>query len=223
MSAPKQLEFAASKSSGKVSALLTLPSQSRALYVLAHGAGAGMNHSFLDAIARGLETRRIGTFRYQFPYMEAGRNRVDPPAIAAATVRSAVAAAAQAAPGVPLYAGGKSFGGRMTSTAQSQEPMAGVNGLIFLGFPLHAAGKPDDSRAAHLTGIRIPMLFLQGTRDALADLALLGPICKNLGRSVTLHELDGADHSFHVLRKSGRTDTEVMDESLDAIESFVTR
>lgn len=182
-----------------------------------------MKHAFLESVARGLEQRGIATLRYQFPYMEAGGKRVDPPAIAVATVRAAVAAAARELPGVPLYAGGKSFGGRMTSTAQSQEPLDGVRGLIFLGFPLHAAGKPDDQRAEHLKGIEIPMLFLQGTRDALADLTLLRPICKKLGRSVTLHELEGADHSFHVPKKLGRTDPEVMEESLDTIAGFIER
>lgn len=216
----RRLQFIASKSSGEVSALVTLPPELRALYVLAHGAGAGMSHPFLESVAIGLASRGIGTFRYQFPYMESGGARTDPPAIATATVRSAVAAAAREVPDVPLYAGGKSFGGRMTSMAQAQEPLPGVLGLIFLGFPLHAAGKPDDSRAAHLREIEIPMLFLQGTRDALADLKLLRPICKKLGRAVTLHELEGADHSFHVPKKSGRTDAEVLDEALDAIASF---
>lgn len=180
-----------------------------------------MEHPFMESVARGLEKRGIATLRYQFPYMEAGGKRVDPPAIAAATVRSAVDEAAHRLPGVPLFAGGKSFGGRMTSTAQAEQSLERVRGLIFLGFPLHAAGRPDDSRAAHLQEIAIPMLFLQGTRDTLADLTLLRPICKKLGRSVTLHELEGADHSFHVLKKSGRTDAEVMEEAFDAIDSFV--
>jgi len=182
-----------------------------------------MTHPFLEAVARGLAARRIGTLRYQFPYMEAGGRRTDPPALAAATVRSAVATAAREAPGVPLIAGGKSFGGRMTSAAQAQEPLPGVAGLVFLGFPLHAVGRPDGTRAAHLSQVEIPMLFLQGTRDALADLTLLQPICQRLGPSVTLHELEGADHSFHVPKRSGRTDAEVMDEALDTIAGWIDR
>ncbi|MCA9727125.1 MAG: dienelactone hydrolase family protein [Candidatus Eisenbacteria bacterium] len=216
----RELRFQASRSSGEVSAILILPKEARFLYVLGHGAGAGMTHPFMERAATGLADRGIGTLRYQFPYMEAGGRRTDPPALAAATIRSAVSTAAQAAPNLPLLAGGKSFGGRMTSTAQSQEPLTAVAGLAFFGFPLHAAGRPDDSRAAHLSDVGIPMLFLQGTRDALADLTLLRPVCTKLGQRATLHELEGADHGFHVPKRSGRTDDEVMDEALDTFAAW---
>jgi hypothetical protein len=204
-----------------VSALLQLPDNPRALYVLAHGAGAGMRHTFLEAIARGLAERGIGTLRYQFPYMESGKGRPDSPAVAAATVRAAVRAAAAGAPGVPLFAGGKSFGGRMTSTAQAAEPLSGVRGLAFLGFPLHPPGRPGTERAEHLQGVTIPSLFLQGTRDEFADLELLRGVCRGLGRNATLHVIDGADHSFHVLRKSGRTDGAVREELLDTLAHWM--
>lgn len=199
------------------------PPDARALYVLAHGAGAGMRHPFMTAIAEALEERGIGTFRYEFPYMRERRGRPDPPAVAAAAVREAVVAAAKAAPGLPLLAGGKSFGGRMTSTAQAQEPLPGVVGLVFLGFPLHPPKAPGDKRAAHLSDVRIPMLFLQGTRDDLADLTLMKPLCRSLGKHATLHVVDGADHSFKVLKRSGRTDAEAMIELADTIASWSTQ
>ena len=170
----------------------------------------------MEAIAAGLAERGIATLRYQFPYMEKGSKRPDPPAIAHAAVRAAVAAAAEHCAGVPLIAGGKSFGGRMTSQAQAKAPLAGVKGLAFFGFPLHAAGKPSSDRAAHLSDVKIPMLFLQGTRDALAELDLLKPVVKGLGKRATLHLTEGADHSFHVLKSSGRSDREVLAEILDA-------
>ena len=198
-----------------VSALLTLPPQARSCFVLAHGAGAGMTHPFMERVATGLYTRRVATLRYQFPYMEAGSKRPDRPAVAHAAVRAAVSEASRRCPGLPLIAGGKSFGGRMTSQAQAIAPLAGVRGLAFLGFPLHAAGKPSNERAEHLFDIHIPMLFLQGTRDKLAELSLLEPLIKKLGRTSTLHLMAEADHSFHVPARAGRNDGEVMDEILD--------
>jgi predicted alpha/beta-hydrolase family hydrolase len=202
---------------GDVSGLLLRPAGARLLYVLAHGAGAGMRHPFLESIAQRLAERSVATLRYQFPYMERRARRPDPPAVAAATVRAAVIEAARVAPGLPLVAGGKSFGGRMTSTAQAEAPLAGVRGLVFLGFPLHAPGRPSDKRAEHLAQVRIPMLFLQGDRDEFADLKLLKPVVKQLGERATLHLAEGGDHSFHVLKRSGRTDTEVMAELVETI------
>lgn len=216
----RALSFDVGERLGPVSALLVQPDDARAIYVLAHGAGAGMHHAFLEAAARGLAARGIGTLRYQFPYMEAGRQRPDPPAVAVATVRAAVHAAALAAPGTPLIAGGKSFGGRMTSTAQAADALPGVRGLAFLGFPLHAPGKPGTSRADHLSRVTVPMLFLQGTRDEFADMGLLRGVCGELGTRARLHAIEGADHSFHVLKRSGRTDTLVFDELLDTIAAW---
>ena len=203
-----------------VSGLLLRPPGASRLYVLAHGAGAGMRHPFLEAIARALAERAVATLRYQFPHMERRASRPDPPAVAAATVRAAAAEAARLAPGLPLVAGGKSFGGRMTSTAQAEEPLPGVRGLVFLGFPLHPPGRPADARAEHLAQVQIPLLFLQGTRDDFADLKLLQPVVKRLGDRATLHLVDGGDHSFHVLKRSGRTDAAVMDEIADAIAEW---
>src|SRR5438094_5849537 len=203
-----------------VSGLLMRPPGARLLYVLAHGAGAGMRHPFLETIARALAERDVATLRYQFPYMERRASRPDPPALAAAAVRGAVAEAARLAPGLLLVAGGKSFGGRMTSTAQAEEPLPGVRGLVFLGFPLHPPGRPADARAEHLAQVQVPMLFLQGTRDDFADLTLLKPLIKRLGTRATLHLVDGADHSFHVLKRSGRTDADVMGEIADAIAEW---
>jgi predicted alpha/beta-hydrolase family hydrolase len=165
--------------------------------------------------------RRIATLRYQFPYMERGSKRVDAPQVAQATVRAAVEAAAGLAPGLALFAGGKSFGGRMTSQAQAEAPLPGVAGLVFLGFPLHAAGKPSDARAAHLFDVRVPMLFLQGTRDSLAALPLLQPLLERLGRSATLRLVADADHSFHVPVRSGRSDSQVREELADALAAWV--
>ena len=206
-----------------VSALLMRPKEARACFVLAHGAGAGMRHASMEAIAGGLGERGIATLRYQFPYMEKGSKRPDPPALAQATVRAAVAEAAKACAGLPLIAGGKSFGGRMTSQAQAKTPIDGVKGLAFFGFPLHPAGKPSSDRAAHLIDVKIPMLFLQGTRDALAELSLLEPVVKGLGNRATLHLAEGADHSFHVLKSSGRNDQEVLSEILDAFAAWVNK
>jgi predicted alpha/beta-hydrolase family hydrolase len=207
--------------SGSVSALLSRLDQPRACYVFAHGAGAGMTHSFMEAFANGLCERGIASLRYQFPYMEKGGKRPDPPAIAQAAVRAAVAKAAKIFPGLGLIAGGKSFGGRMTSQAQAAAPLPGVRGLAFAGFPLHPAGKPSTDRADHLAKIDIPMLFLQGTRDSLAEVALIEGVVKRLGPLATLHLEEGADHSFHVLARSGRNDREVMNEILDAFAGWV--
>jgi uncharacterized protein len=204
-----------------VSALLIQPPEARACYVFAHGAGAGMTHASMEIVAADLSQRGIATLRYQFPYMEKGSKRPDAPTVAHAAVRAAVAEAGRCCPSLPLFAGGRSFGGRMTSQAQALSPLAGARGLAFLGFPLHPAGKPSSDRARHLADVKIPMLFLQGTRDALAELRLLDPVVKSLGPRATLHLLDGADHSFHVLKSSGRNDREVMEEALDAFATWV--
>src|SRR6266480_6598575 len=202
---------------GEVSGLLLRPKDARLLYVLAHGAGAGMRHPFLESISQRLAEQGIATLRYQFPYMERRSRRPDPPAVAAATVRAAVAEAARIAPDLPLVAGGKSFGGRMTSTAQAEEPLPGVRGLVFLGFPLHPPGRPDDKRAEHLAHVQVPMLFLQGTRDDFAALKLLQPLVKRLGERATLHLVEGGDHSFRVLTKSGRSEGVVIGEVVSTI------
>lgn len=203
-----------------VSGLLIAPAKARVCYVFAHGAGAGMGHPFMAAVASELAERGVATLRYQFPYMEQGGKRVDAPKVAHATVRAAVAEAARALPGVPLIAGGKSFGGRMTSQAQALEAMPGVRGLAFFGFPLHPAGKPSDERAVHLADVKVPMLFLQGTRDDLATLDLLQPLVKRLGKMATLALFDDADHSFHVPAKTGRKDKDVRAQVLDAFVAW---
>ena len=220
MTSAQELKFAVG-GAGNVSAVLMRPEAARACYVLAHGAGAGMRHASMEAIAMGLAERGIATLRYQFPYMEKGRKRPDPPALAQATVRAAVAEAAVVCAGLPLLAGGKSFGGRMTSQAQAKAPLEGVRGLAFFGFPLHPAGKPSAERADHLAQVKMPMLFLQGTRDALAELRLLEPLVKGLGRKATLHLVEGADHSFHVLKSSGRNDRDVLIEIFDTFAAWV--
>jgi uncharacterized protein len=217
---PLRLEIASADS---VSALLMKPPQARACYVLAHGAGAGMAHASMEVIASGLADRGIATLRYQFPYMEKGSKRPDSPAVAHAAVRAAVAEAARCCAGLPLIAGGKSFGGRMTSQAQAIDALPAVRGLAFFAFPLHPAGKPSSDRAKHLADVEIPMLFLQGTRDALAELSLLEPVIKKLGKPATLHLVREADHSFHVLKSSGRNDREVMTEVLDAFAAWVDK
>jgi hypothetical protein len=201
----------------EVSALFRHPAKARACYVLAHGAGAGMEQPFMRAVALELATRGIATLRYQFPYMERGARRPDAPPLCHATVRAAVAACARRAPQLPLIAGGRSFGGRMTSQAQALAPLPGVRGLAFLGFPLHPAGHPADTRAAHLEQVQIPMLFLQGARDALADRALLTAVAERLGAHASIGWLEEADHSFHVPARSGRDDAEVRALMLDRL------
>jgi len=198
-----------------VSALLRVPEAAWAGYVFGHGAGAGMEHTFMAAFANGLAERGIATLRYQFPFMEQGSKRPDVPKLAHAAVRAAVAEAALRLPGLPLFAGGKSFGGRMTSQAQALAPLPGVCGLVFVGFPLHPAGKPSDERAKHLSEVLCPMLFLQGTRDELAALDLLQPLLQRLGERATLALFDDADHAFHVRARSGRTDAQTLDAMLD--------
>jgi hypothetical protein len=204
----------------RVSGLLLAPREARACYVLAHGAGVGISHPFMEMAATGLAARGIATLRYQFPYMEQGGRRPDPPKLAQATVRAAVAEAVRLRPELPLIAGGKSFGGRMTSQAQAASPLPHVRGLVFLGFPLHAPGKPSEERALHLFEIKIPMLFLQGTRDALADVVLMRKLARGLGSRATLVLLEDADHSWHVPARSGRKDASIMEEALDALASF---
>lgn len=206
---------------GVVSAVLMQPGNARACYVLAHGAGAGMRHASMDKIAVGLADRGIATFRFNFPYMENKQGRPDQPAVAHATIRAAVEEAARLCPGLKLIAGGKSFGGRMTSQAQAKTPLPDVKGLAFLGFPLHADKKPSTERAEHLTQVEIPMLFLQGTRDGLADLGLLKPVVAALRVKATLHEVEGGDHSFAVLKKSGRTNEEALAEVLDTLTAWI--
>jgi len=205
----------------RVSGLLQTMPGARAGYVLAHGAGAGMHHPFMAAVADELAQRRIASLRYQFPAMERGGKRPDSPQVAQATVRAAAAAAQQLLPGLPLIAGGKSFGGRMTSQAQAKAPLPGVRGLAFLGFPLHPAGKPSQDRAKHLFDVRIAMLFLQGTRDALAALDQLEPLCRALGARATLRLFEDADHSFHVPARTGRNDAQVRGAMLDALAAWI--
>lgn len=214
---------------GDVSALLRLPDDAIALYVLAHGAGAGMEHPFMAAVADALAERRVGTLRYQFPYMERGGFPPDRPPVAVATVRAAVKAARQLAAtfeaehgrSLAIVAGGKSFGARMTSTAEAESPLPGVTGLVFLGWPLHTAKNPGTGRAAHLVDVAVPMLFVQGDRDRLADLDLFRPVLDDLGGLATLHVVEGGDHGFDVLKRSGRTDVEVMAEIGDVVAAWV--
>jgi uncharacterized protein len=207
----------------RVSGLLQAPPGARACYVLAHGAGAGMTHPFMGAIANGLAERGIGTLRYQFPYMEQGSKRPDTPKLAQATVRAAVAEASRQLPDLALFAGGKSFGGRMTSQAQAASPLSGVHGVVFCGFPLHPAGRPSDERGAHLFAVQIPMLFVQGTRDQLADLQLIQTLVGQLGARATLNLFQDADHSFHVPARTGRKDSEIMAEIADAMAEWIEK
>jgi uncharacterized protein len=211
MTKPEELRFEVD-GNGEVSALLQLPSNARWLLVLAHGAGAGMTHPFMEKLAAQLAAAGIATLRYQFPYMEQRRRVPDRPNVLTAAVVAAVHAAATAAPKLPLLAGGKSMGGRMTSQAAAQHPLEKVAGLVFFGFPLHPPNRPDTKRADHLAKVTAPMLFLQGTRDNLADLTLLKPICAKLGSLATLHIIDHADHSFHMPKTAGKTDADVLGE-----------
>ncbi|MGN6057487.1 MAG: alpha/beta hydrolase family protein [Sphingomicrobium sp.] len=204
-----------------VSALLIQPRDAKALYLFAHGAGAGMTHKSMVSNAEGLAARGIATLRYQFPYMERGSKRPDPPRIAHAAVRAAAAEALKLAPDLPLFAGGRSFGGRMTSQAQADSPLPDVRGLAFLGFPLHPAGKPSIERAEHLSRIEVPMLFVSGARDALAEMDLLRPVVARLGYRATLHVVADADHSLKVPAKSGRTAPEAEAEALDAMAEWM--
>ena len=219
MTADRSLPIAVN-ATARVSALLRVPVDARACYVLAHGAGAGMTHPFMTAVAAGLAERGIATLRFQFPYMERGSKRPDAPPLAHATVRAAVAQAALLLPDTPLLTGGKSFGGRMTSQAQASAPLPGVRGLAFIGFPLHPPKQPSAKRAAHLANVEVPMLFLQGTRDELASLALLQPVIEALGTRATLHTIADADHSFHVPARSGRNDADVLGEVLDVFVAW---
>jgi len=205
----------------RVSGLLQAPPGARACYVLAHGAGAGMDHPFMANVARGLALRGLATLRYQFPYMERGSGRPDPPKLAHATVRAASATTLRLLPDLPLIAGGKSFGGRMTSQAQAKASLPGVRGLAFLGFPLHPAGRPSQDRAEHLFDVQIPMLFLQGTRDRLASLDQLQPLCKKLGKRTTLKLFADADHSFHMPARNGRNDAQMLGEVLAALAAWI--
>lgn len=206
---PRELRVRVGERVGSVSALFSAPSEARALLVLAHGAGAGMRHAFLETACRCLADEGIATFRFQFPYTEKGRRAPDPPPVLTATLRAAVETAAREAPELPLLAGGKSLGGRMASTAAAERPLPGVRGIAFFGFPLHTPGKPDSKRAAHLADVALPMLFLQGTRDELAELALLEPVIGRLGPRARLHRVEGADHSFRVPKRTGRGEEEV--------------
>jgi predicted alpha/beta-hydrolase family hydrolase len=215
----EQLRFAV-EGAGDVSAILVRPANARWVLALAHGAGAGMRHPFLEKLARELADVGVATFRYQFPYMEQRRRVPDLPTVAAATVAAAVRAASEAAAGLPVLAGGKSFGGRMSSQASSQGLLEGVPGLVFFGFPLHPPNKPGTKRAEHLAKVPMPMLFLQGTRDTLADLKLLQPICAELGKRATLHIIGTADHSFHVLKSSGLSDSDVLRELAQTTASW---
>ena len=206
----------------QVSGLFLRPANAKALYLFAHGAGAGMTHPAIESNSQGLAERGVATLRYQFLYMEKGSKRPDPPRLAHAVVRAAAAEAVRLAPDLPLFAGGRSFGGRMTSQTQAEEPLPGVKGLAFLGFPLHPAGKPGIERAEHLARVKVPMLFVSGDRDALAELDLLKPVVASLGERATLHLVDHADHSFRVAAKSGRTPADAEGEALDALANWIT-
>ncbi|MFQ5919116.1 MAG: alpha/beta family hydrolase [Thermoplasmata archaeon] len=219
----KELRIAVEGTSKSVSGLQLRPRRERALFVLAHGAGAGMRHPFLESLAEGLAERGIGTLRYQFPYMEEGKRYPNPPKLLEATVRSAVALAWKSASPLPLLAGGKSLGGRMTSQTAAREALPGVRGLVFVGFPLHAPGKPGVDRAAHLAAVGQPMLFLQGTRDTLARRDLIESVVGKLGARGIVHFVEGGDHSFNVLKRSGREPTEVRAELTSAIANWATR
>jgi predicted alpha/beta-hydrolase family hydrolase len=218
----KAQEIKISVGEGKVSALLMLPRGAKSMLVLAHGAGAGMRHRFMEDVAQKLADRSVATFRYQFPYMEKGTKRPDSEVVLTASVRAAVGAAKNYADGRALFAGGKSMGGRMTSLAAAKQPFEDVRGLIYFGFPLHAAGKPSANRGEHLFETKIPMLFVQGSRDALADLTLLKPLCVRLGKRAELFVIDGGDHSFHLLKSSRRSDDQVLGETATKVASWIS-
>ena len=205
----------------KVSALWAAPSNQKAVLVLAHGAGAGMNHAFMESLSNGLNAHGIATLRYNFPYMEAGRKAPDRLQVLSDTIRSALLKAIPLADGHPIFLGGKSMGGRMSSSLASQEDLPSVRGIVFFGFPLHAPGEHSSNRGTHLFDVKQPMLFIQGTRDKLADLSLLEPIVKKIGRRASLHIVEGGDHSFHVLKSSGRTNAEVLQEVVDVSAAWM--
>jgi uncharacterized protein len=219
----KEIQFFVSEKARIVSGLLLQPSGACALLLLAHGAGAGMRHRFMEELAAKLADENVATLRYQFPYMEKRTRRPDPQGVLTDTVRAAVAAAKKCARDLPLFAGGKSMGGRMTSLAAAKEPLDEVRGLIFFGFPLHAAGRPGAERGEHLTEIRIPMLFLQGSRDALAELKLLEPLCAKLGKGAELFVVEGGDHSFHILKSAGKSDEEVLSDLAQQTAGWIRR
>jgi predicted alpha/beta-hydrolase family hydrolase len=218
----QQIRVPVDEKAGEVSALLLRPPHAKALLVLAHGAGAGMRHKFMEEVAQKLAGYGVATLRYQFPYMEKGRKAPDREGVLTGTVRAIVAAAKKRAGDLPLFAGGKSMGGRMTSLAAAQAPLAETRGLIFFGFPLHAAGKPSAERGKHLAEVAVPMLFLQGSRDTLADLTLLEPLCRRLGKRAELFVIDGGDHSFYVLKSSGRSDDTVLDGAAQKTASWIS-
>lgn len=210
----KEIQFGVNEKAGAVSGLLLKPENSQAMLVLAHGAGAGMRHRFMEAVAVTLADSGVATLRYQFPYMEKRIKRPDSETMLTDTVRAAMAAAKKMAGDLPLFAGGKSMGGRMTSLAAARQPLEGARGLIFFGFPLHAAGKPGAERGEHLAAVNVPMLFLQGSHDTLADLKLLKPLCSRLGKRAELFVVKGGDHSFHMMKSSRRSDEEALDEAV---------
>jgi len=221
MSASAQPLTIAVANDARVSGLLQVPAAAHACYVMAHGAGAGMTHAFMSNVAEDLAARGIATLRFQFPFMELGSKRPDPPALAHETVRAAVGEASRRLPELPLFAGGRSFGGRMSSQAQALAPLRGVRGLVFLGFPLHPAGKPSVDRATHLADVHVPMLFVQGTNDELAKLELLRGVVGRLGVRATLELLSDADHAFHVPARTRRKDTDVRVDIVDAMERWI--
>ena len=219
----KEIQFGVNEKAGAVSGLLLKPENSHALLVLAHGAGAGMRHRFMEAVAVTLAESGVATLRYQFPYMEKRIKRPDPETVLTDTVRAALATAKKIAGDLPLFAGGKSMGGRMTSLAAARQPLEGARGLIFFGFPLHAAGKPGAERGEHLAAVHVPMLFLQGSRDALADLKLLKPLCSRLGKRAELFVIKGGDHSFHMMKSAGRSDEEALDEAVKKAVEWIKK
>jgi predicted alpha/beta-hydrolase family hydrolase len=221
--AARRLKIQVNEKAGDISALLLRPDTARCLLVLAHGAGAGMTHKFMEEISQKLARHGIATLRYQFPYMEKGSKRPDSEALLTETVRAAVSASKKHAGELPLFAGGKSMGGRMTSLAVARAPLDSVRGLVFFGFPLHAPGKASAARAEHLTRVAVPMLFLQGSRDSLADLKLLKPLCSRLGKRAELFVIEGGDHSFHMLKSSGRSDEEALNEAADKTAAWISR
>lgn len=218
----KELKFLATPEKGEVSALLVRPPDASHVLVLGHGASTNLRHATLQSIADRLAEAGIATFRYNFPYSEHGKGR-DSQAVCTQTVRSAIAAAREAARDLKLLAGGHSFGGRMTSTAASETPLDGVRGLVFFSFPLHQPGKPETKRADHLGAVTVPMLFLSGTRDELAELDLLKPVCKKLGKLATLHAVDTADHGYKVLKRSRTSEEDVFVEMARVVRAWASK